>query len=188
MFPDLQKLRRFALAIGLVLITYSVAAVELDVEGVVRPLGVPLKINQPGLLGLGLALASLYSLVRFWHYGTMAQMTPSKQRWSSLNRAGIGRRFGATKELYVSEPEREEFVENFRPLFPQVPGVLISAKWRLDSTRPDESLDFNPTYMLECLIVPRRIRFVTALEQIDYLAPIWVNAVALLLWGWRVVH
>ena len=46
MTPDLQKLRRFALAIGLLLITYSVALVELDVGETVRPLGIPLKISR----------------------------------------------------------------------------------------------------------------------------------------------
>ena len=49
--PDIEKLRRFALVIGLVLLTYSLAAVELDIGETIHPLGIPLKINNPDLLG-----------------------------------------------------------------------------------------------------------------------------------------
>ena len=80
MSPNLEKLRRFALAIALLLITYSLAAVELDAGETIRPLGIPLKINDPRSLGIGLVLASLYAAASFVMYGTWLTESPAHKR------------------------------------------------------------------------------------------------------------
>ena len=77
--PDLQKIRRFALAVGLVLITYSVA-LEFNFDEEVRPLGLPFKVVEPWLLPIGLMLTSFYGLLRFWYYGCLLTASPARRR------------------------------------------------------------------------------------------------------------
>lgn len=42
--PELVRLRRFSLVIGLVLLTYTSAQLQLDATGEVHPFGLPFKI------------------------------------------------------------------------------------------------------------------------------------------------
>ena len=81
---DIARLRRFALAAGVILLTYAIAAVELDTGETVRPLGVPLRIRNPDWLGIGLATAVLYGSLRFLYYGVMVEETPSARRRREL--------------------------------------------------------------------------------------------------------
>ena len=59
--PDLERLRRFALAIGLVTLTYGVAGISLTAGATVSPFGIPFTISRPDFLPVGLAIASLYA-------------------------------------------------------------------------------------------------------------------------------
>ena len=78
--PDLPKLRRFALTIGLILFVYSIAGVELDPNETIKPLGLPFKIKQPGLIGLGLLITSIYASARYWYFAMQATFSPLYER------------------------------------------------------------------------------------------------------------
>jgi hypothetical protein len=78
--PDLAKLRRFALAIGLTLFIYSVAGVELNPDQTISPLGLSLKIKQPYLIGLGILIASGYASMRYWFFAMRAVHSPLLER------------------------------------------------------------------------------------------------------------
>lgn len=87
MDPDLEKLRRFSLMVGLLLITYAFA-VDFDPSKTISPLGLSMKVTRPELLPIGLVLASLYSSLRFAYYGYVAGMSPSpprRRRWRDLS-------------------------------------------------------------------------------------------------------
>ena len=71
MNPDVERLRRFGLIVALVLISYAAAGVELDLEAKFSLLGLPFIVRRPDLVLLGLMLASVYALVRFYYYGVM---------------------------------------------------------------------------------------------------------------------
>lgn len=64
--PDLEKLRRFALTIALILIGYMVAGVRVKDE--VQAAGLGLRILRPELVPLALVLASAFVALRFCFY------------------------------------------------------------------------------------------------------------------------
>ena len=78
--PNLQNIRRFSLVIGLSLITFSLAGVEIQADEVLRPLGFPLKISEPGLVLPVLVIASVYAIIRFSFYGIFFAGTPRRRR------------------------------------------------------------------------------------------------------------
>lgn len=178
--PDLEKLRRFALAIALVLITYSVA-LEFNPDREVSPLGLPFRVTRPELLPIGLALASICGAVRFWYFGIMKSESPSRHRKRALRRIGFGPKYEATRVLAVEEPQREEYAEQFQEHFPQVFGSEVLLEWEIDSVAKDvqETAGMRPLYSVTRMIVPRRTRCAMLLEQIDYTAPVWLNTAAL---------
>lgn len=100
MNPDLEKLRRFALAVGLILITYSIAAVELATGETIHPLGLPLKINRPEYLGIGLAIASFWGMARYFYYALLGTRLALRKRF----RSGPGGNGDAEPE-YTDQPE-----------------------------------------------------------------------------------
>jgi len=77
---DIIKLRRFCLTFGLILITFSLAGVEMESPARISPLGIPLTIKRPDLLGIGLVLGAAYSLFRYWYYGILVGLSPRKAR------------------------------------------------------------------------------------------------------------
>ena len=68
---DFLKIRRFGLTIALILVIYSIAGVRIDTPAKIQPLGIPLIIERPNLIGLGLVIASFYSIFRFIYYGML---------------------------------------------------------------------------------------------------------------------
>ncbi len=82
---DLNKTRRFALAIGLVLFVYSIAGLSLDLDKTLTILGIPLMINNPKLIGIGLIICSIYATLRYLYYGIITGITPKKARDNLLN-------------------------------------------------------------------------------------------------------
>src|ERR1700674_147913 len=141
MTADLDRLRRFALGAGLVLIAYASAGVELEAGAKVSLLGVPFFIRRPELLRLGLVLASAYGLVRFYYYGFMLEHSPQRRRKDLLHklhgRGGHGIYKGSvffgpatysttpsTPDLLAVETQLREIVD----AFPKVWRARVSGK------------------------------------------------------------
>ena len=180
MTPDLQKLRRFALAIALVLITYSLAGVELQIDSEIRPFGLPFKIARPELLPIGLMVASLYALLLFWYYGVMRVATPWGARLYWRRKRG---KLNPSKEhsgLTRSDVRRQ--TEQVSSIFPRV------FRWRADLTYLPLSDAFAADRpVLAEIIIPWPVRIASRLDEVNYSAPIWLNGIALILATWRLV-
>lgn len=171
--PDLQKLRRFALVIALLLITYVFAGIKLK-EGEVSPFGLTFTIDRPELLPIGLVFASLYSIARYWYYGLMRGMNPMKARKCLLSGRTV-RPIGAITysssddwQTRCSEVQRgilEEVLQYF-------PNVDIEAEYLNIGFDSEKGL-------LLCFTPPKRIRALAWVEDVDYTAPIWLNIGAL---------
>lgn len=176
MSPDLEKLRRFALAIGLVLITYSLAAVELDVGETIHPLGIPLRINDPKSLGIGLMLVSLYAGVSFVMYGTWLTESPTHKRRMY--------RYYDPQDPYLvrSGEERQRFEERFSALFPRIRGseAKVNVTWASNVDDKSDVLE------VEGFLIPKIVDRAARLDELNYFAPIWVNVLAVVLWLYRV--
>ena len=175
--PDLYRLRRFALAVGLVLFTYSLAAVELDMGETIRPLGVPLTVNSPEWLGIGLAVASLYALARFWYYGMATTTTPAAKRRSRLGELGVTRRYKIDNSWRAFPSDLRSQRDLVADVFPRIPGTRI----KLFPEPPGGGTIMK----IECIEIPLLLRLAARLQDVDYTAPIWVNGIALLTFGIR---
>ena len=73
--PDSEKLRRFSLLMALLLFSYSMAGVHIEQGEKILLLGIPFTVSNPELIPLGLVVASVYGLVRFYYYEVMLHAT-----------------------------------------------------------------------------------------------------------------
>jgi hypothetical protein len=77
---DIARQRRFALSVGIVLFVFSLAGVEFDPGVTVNPLGIPLKILRPDWLLIGLMIASVYAIYRYWLHALFLAVSPMQAR------------------------------------------------------------------------------------------------------------
>ena len=180
MTPDLDKLRRFALVIGLVLITYSVALVELG--GTIHPLGLPLKVSRPEWLGVCLAIASIWGMGRFFYYGVLKTESPTRKRNPLLRKLLQG-----GKPAFQPD-DVDRYVDNIRQLFPRIPGLRITADTTPEHLEKegDEAYGYKKRLVVERINVPWPFYVAAWIEDADYFSPIWLNVIALAAWVWRI--
>jgi hypothetical protein len=158
---EIGKLRRFALAVGLVLFTVAIAGVELESPATIHPLGIPLHVKRPNVLGIGLCLASIYATTRYWFYGFVVAASPIQIR----RRIRLGKPLGFRIE---SPSEFERTVKR-----------LVSRYYPPLRGRGAEFIPGTNDEPIQALRLPLRSRVLGQLENLDYLAPVLVNGIAL---------
>jgi|CXWL01.1.fsa_nt_gi hypothetical protein len=192
MIPELEKLRRFSLAVGLILISYVIAGIELEAGAKVSVLGLPFTIQRPELLPLSLALASFYGLVRFYYYGFMLAQSPHRHRKDLLHKLHgkgthgtyMGSAFMGPAE-YSTTPEisdRAAVEAQLNELINAFPKVLnFKPSGKVESNRGIEGN--GETYVVYSaeVTIPFLCRIAAAMQDLDYFAPIGVNIVVLVL-------
>ena len=164
---DLTKLRRFSFLIAIILITYSIAGLELDAPAKIQPLGIPLIIQRPHFLPVGLLLASLYSVIRYIYFGYFVQI--------SCTRARQLLRKGSPVHAPILSIKLEEFTEQVanevERYFPSI-GQL-KAKYTTSQTGSQCSVEIQ---------VPKLVWMLSLLEDIDYALPVIANIIAMVIW------
>lgn len=179
---DIIKLRRFSLAFGLLLLTFSLAGVEIDSPARISPLGIPLLIKKPNLLGIGLALGSLYGLLRYGYYGVLIGLSPRKARKrlkkgtlvdgaTSLNESGNL----VNGELIRFSEEAYRQIDCYFPLIPEITRSEIVITEDSDGCS------------IELPTMPFYTRLLAYLHDVDYYAPIWINLTAILIYFLMVI-
>lgn len=164
---DLTKLRRFALLIAIIIITYSIAGFKLDAPAKVQPLGIPLVIQRPDFLLIGLLLASLYSVIRYIYFGYFVQISPARAR--RLLRKGSPV-YAPTLNISLEE-FTEKIADEIERYFPSI-GKL-EAKYITSQDDSGCSVEIQ---------VPRLVWLLSLLEDIDYGLPIIANIMAVIVW------
>jgi hypothetical protein len=81
----IEKLRRFALAVGLIVLTRAVAGISFAEGATVTVLGIPFRVARPDLLPFGFAAAAAYGALRFHYYAIMLATSPYRQRSDLLD-------------------------------------------------------------------------------------------------------
>ena len=171
--PDLQKLRRFSLAIGLLLMAFSLAGVTLKPNEIVRPGGLPLEVLRPDLFPIVLMLASFYGMVRFYFYGIRLVGTPSnkrKQLTSELGERGL-RAMSSTDESDPPIRLTEEDRESAELLYPVI-GSPVDSDTRIETA----------SGLLRRIEDANKISFF--FYEIDFTAPVWFNFLAIMISVW----
>ena len=164
---DLLKIRRFCFSVALVLITYSVAGVKIDVPAKVEPLGIPFLIERPDLLALGLVIASVFSTLRFIYYGMLINPSPMRAR-KRLLMGKLADQSAVPKNLndFIDKGRRD--IHRYFPL-----------AWK--SRINDEYSSGADGYKLK-IDVPWQVRLLSRFEDLDFLSPLIANIIALVLW------
>lgn len=186
---QLSRSRRFALTVGLLLITYVLAGITMEPGSKIEPLGIPFVIARTELLPIGLAFASFYSGLRFWYYGILLAESPAARRRSLIKRLAEASSDPSAEKIV--SPEDEQVIELMKQApraFPRIPGAAITLKtqevdvpgWR--TSRGDKSEESVRTRAVVGFDVPRSIHVAAFLEMVDYTAPIWVNAGAVVIY------
>ena len=147
--PNIEKLRRFSLVVGLILLTYSFAGISLDPRSGINVVGLAFKVAKPQLLPLGFIIASLYGVFSFYYYGFMLKKSPYRVRRDVIDQLNVreptyvsGKKvsvyFGQSDfetPIGYSNPEKvEHYVANFPEMFPKFAGSRASAESFTSST------------------------------------------------------
>jgi hypothetical protein len=209
----LEKLRRFGLTTGLVLLTYVLAGIRVEPNARVSPLGFDFEIMRPDMLPIGLAVAAFAAMVRFYYFGHLLGTSPYRRRRDLVDgliahhdeyiRAGKlvksgpfakGRQipmYWGPRKFSISpwrtDPEVMDARRRaFDNAFPRFAGARASAMVTEDTSYTDNGDDYQ-IYSVD-VTIPRRCRVAAVLEDIDYSSPVWINAAALLMYGWTLVR
>lgn len=196
--PDIDKLRRFSLVIALILLTYSVSGISLKPDLVISVIGFPLNVARPELLPIGLVIASICSIIRFYYYGFLLNKSPSRFRRDVIKKLYLGPRlrkgkikkllkhfyFGQIKDvdssIYDEDRNKvESFIEGFPNIFPKFAGATASARITFSEGRDEDGEPTGTIYYGAKVSIPIRCRLSATFENIDYSVPIWLNIISL---------
>lgn len=188
--PNLEKIRRFSLASGIILITYYAALVEISSPLSLSVLGIPFKIKNPNYISIGVILCSFLSMLRFMFYGTLIKRAPyTIQRKLTLNKCAdthsdgtktfINLLKGETYEYEIvcySEEDYKTYYDELESVFPHIAhGNGVKGDTINDGT---ESNKFKVGYIH--FNITRKTRILSFFLNVDYTAPIWLNAIAII--------
>ena len=189
--PDLVKLRRFSLAIGVVLFSYVVA--DLKPDSTAKLLVFSFEVGRPALIPIGLVVASVWSIVRYWHYGIMVEGAPWQHRREILAEAiPVGDTIPTYSARFDDVDRADAFLKQVADLFPRFFGRRTLRQMTLNYgqrvTKYAEKLGQAAEY--ETTKEGATVTFAVSPEQraaawfrdFDFYSPVWVNAVALGAW------
>lgn len=183
---ELSRFRRFALAMGVLLISYLLAGIRIKPEAEIEVFSIPWQILRPDLLPIGLALGSLYGLVRYWYYGLALRSSPYHERKVLLGAFSHSSSTAKERDTWtiateLSLEQAQDLRNRIHKLFPRflgrAPGSSITEQVELITT-VSQSVKYG---LLVSLPLPVRIG--ASMRDIDYTAPIWLNLLALALYG-----
>lgn len=229
--PNHQSMRRFSLAMGLLLFSYAVSGISLEPDPVFNLLGIPFRLDRPQYLPYILLAAAIYGSSRYYYFCILLTKTPYSARRDLLNKLvhHIQIKEGGLKVTQLQsfgvylgpvefelgpkhpwmykrdrkkgegEPGKEQpgawsvtpdasgivampeeginFQNDLQALFPSVGKERVWTRWNYESAEP-------PMRVRLYVAIPNRCRLAAAFEDIDYMAPIWLNAVAVSVFIW----
>lgn len=154
-------------------------------------LGLPFKVSRPGLLPIGLIIASLCAIGRFYYYGFMLKKSPYRVRRDILDSMDL--RYNKIKKVptyigsiefnaNISCPDREsaeKYISNFPDAFTKFAGARPSMKIK-SSEFITEDEDYSISYDVN-VVIPTWCRRAAIFQDIDYSSPIWLNLASLII-------
>lgn len=163
---DLPKIRRFSLLSALILFTLVIAGVKFNTPLDVKPLGIPLIVEKPNLLGFGIAIASVYATLRYIYFGMLLQPSPMRARRELTSEMTLFRVKLHSENWKQTEKEFQALVN---ANFPQT--MRHKVKFEVDMS--------GRIYNLK---IPLAVRLLCRIGDLDFLLPILANCLAVSLW------
>ena len=168
---EIQKLRRFSLTVAVILATLVLAGVKIDVPVHVSPLGIPMTIERPDLLTLGLVVVAIYTIVKYIYFAMFIHASPMRARRELATRIDKTL-FSGTDAL---EAFRSRVQSDVNRYFPHVGKTRVTFEFMQDANG----------CQVRNLKVPRFVKLLCRLEDIDFLLPIVANVIAVSMWVYR---
>lgn len=84
--PEHSHLRRFALAMGMILLGFALSGISIAPNSKFNLFGFSFLLPRPQMLPYILFLASLYGLLRFYYYGVLVTKSPYAARRELMDR------------------------------------------------------------------------------------------------------
>ena len=165
MATDVPKLRRFALGVGLILIVYTLAWVQLAKLINISPFGMSFEIARPSVIEWGLLIVCIYAALRYWYYSFIKNISPFRARTLLLKHEYPYETFSETSQAH-------EIITRF---FPR----LTQEAFKVEGIGGGES--GTCSVYIDSAKISWKVRVWTGLENLDYSAPIWVNGMAIIM-------
>jgi len=165
--PDSKSIRKFTLFIGFVLLGITIAGIKICENEAITILGISIKITRPNLLPLVIAIISIYSTIRFIYYEMVIRPSPlrAKRRLIRGSRVDTSTNPKNLEELY------NQVTEEVHRYFPRVPNRKVKIEAHSSQSQ-----------MWTKLEVPKSVLILSRVEDFDFLLPVLINVVALILW------
>ena len=152
-------------------------------------------VERHELIPIGIVLGSAWGALLFWYYGFMVTRSPYRQRKEFLRGKGIKRSSAEHNYIIEGLPDSAVWKQHKKliELYPRFLGRDVFFK--VTETQPktirqkthNETEEFPAKFTIEFGFTGRQI-FGARFRDVDYSAPIWVNAAALGVWsnsvGW----
>jgi hypothetical protein len=209
MDTDLEKLRRFCITAALVLITYLLADIIIKPNAELKVFDLPLIVTRSELLPVGVAIACFLGMIRFTFYGFVINNSPFRKRrdlmdsievyvserprnWPegylppiSLAKEHIT--YGPGRSLWMYFGLSKLRLNSYNDSAFESAVSLASTFPRLRTARAyatkDGSADGDGL-----MVIPFRCRMAAFFEDIDYSAPVWLSAIALIMFFWPLIR
>ncbi len=195
-YYDIDRLRRLPLTTGLLLLTWSAAAVSIVAPANVQILGLPFSIGRPELLPIGLAVAAVYGGLRYYYYAMMLELSPYRRRRDLLDglwakgtkKPGLsGTYWGPIafegSRSFGKSSEAEAYGKEVALAFPKFAGARVTSRAEY---RPGVDQDGDEYTSFEVFLnIPVRCRAAALLQDLDYSSPAWLPLSSVLLYVLR---
>ena len=161
--------------------------------------GLTFKVSRPSLLPIGLVIASLYAMVRFYYYGFMLKKSPYRVRRDILDSLYCNdRRYNRGKKVptYIggtefeaklslsSRKNAEKYISDFPDAFPRF--AMARSSMKIDSGESFTEDGESYIWYSVKVVIPVRCRLVAVIQDIDYSSPIWLNLVSLIIFFFQI--
>ena len=169
--PDIVRLRRFSLTVGLILLAFAIAGQDFSsYEASLGPIRLPLVLT-PLLIAVSLVLASLYSTARYGYYSLVLTVSPMRAR----------------------RLLKERGVTALRPDLDLVPGTLTQIQHdqireivnryfpRIEKSQYTLVGDNEWGRRVVINSVSKKTLWWMYVENLDYTLPLWLNTLAILI-------
>ncbi len=193
MYPEqFLKLRRFSLAVGVILFSYVIAGFRVKEEFELPGFLGAFEIGRPELIPIGLVIASIWGLVRFWYYGLMIELAP----WRHRRKIFASAKKVSDEGSYSIEFTRDSECDNFEIILQR--HIPRFANRELLSKTTDITVD-EPPDISEGIEKVKKIgnrltfnisdrqRAAAWFQDLDFYSPVIVNVIALLAFFYRLL-
>jgi len=174
----IEKLRRFSLTFGLILLTYSIAGIKLTTPINISPFGISFTIERPELLGYGLVIGTIYGAIRYFYYALLISLPSAEARKKLLSGKLIngfciyndGTPLEKTITKFINDATIE--VEKYFPVLPWKEKILVKEH------RQDP-------YIFHKFEISSSTKMLVRLQDLDYYLPIWFSIISLLIFMFK---